>query len=128
MAEFNFSDGLTYDTPLAMMTLGQLLDVISKYRSGCCNGDGELNEIENTDPNKDEDPYIYGILGICRFFKVGYNTAVRWRRSWLSPACSRGFGGGLIVDREKALELFKQTGRDWDSYQNNCPRGWRIQR
>lgn len=93
--------GLKYDTPLAMMTLGQLLEV--------------FKEVLNLIPEQDEKSYIHGLRGIQQLFGVSHKTAQAWKNTWLAPACSQ-LGKTIIIDRDKAVELFEQTGRRLDSY------------
>ena len=95
------ASGLKYDTPLAMMTLGQLLEV--------------FKEALNLIPEQDEKCYIHGLRGIQQLFGVSHKTAQAWKNTWLAPACSQ-LGKTIIIDRNKAVELFEQTGRRLDSY------------
>ena len=93
--------GLRYETPLAMMTLGQLLEVFSKSRPVA--------------PEKGEKFYLHGLRGIQQLFGVSHKTAQAWKNTWLAPACCQ-LGRTIIVDRDKAVELFEETGRRLDSY------------
>lgn len=87
--------GLQYDTPLAMMTLGQLVGVI-----------------QNAKPEKEEarEDFVYGIRGIRDLFGVSHKTAQAYKNTFLAPACEQ-VGRIIIVDRKRAIELFKETGR-----------------
>ncbi len=88
--------GLEYDTPLAMMTLGQLVDVIKRA-------------VPQVPQQKDQN-FIYGLRGIQRLFGVSHKTAQFWKNTWLAPACLQ-LGKTIIVDREKAIKLFEEAGR-----------------
>lgn len=94
--------GLRYDTPLAMMTLGQMLEVFSKTTP-------------TPTPQQGEKSYVYGLRGIQQLFGISHKTAQAWKNTWLAPACMQ-YGKTIIVDREKAVELFAQTGRRLGKY------------
>lgn len=90
--------GLEYSTPLAMMTIGQLVDVI-----------------QSTEPKKEEkgEEFVYGLRGIRELFGVSHKTAQAYKNTFLAPACDQ-LGRTIIVDRKKAIELFKETGRAYN--------------
>ncbi len=93
--------GLDYSTPLAMMTLGQLVEVIRQTTPPV--------------PQQKDQIFVYGLRGIQELFGVSHKTAQHWKNTWLAPACLQ-LGKTIIVDREKALKLFEETGRRWSDY------------
>lgn len=94
--------GLKYDTPLAMLTLGQMLEVFSKATPA-------------PTPQQGEKSYIYGLRGIMQLFGVSHKTAQAYKNTFLGPACTQ-LGKTIIIDRDKAVELFEETGRRLDAY------------
>ena len=91
--------GLEYNTPLAMLTVGQLVDIIKDVR-------------QNEPRQEQGDEFVYGLRGIRELFGVSHKTAQAWKNTWLAPACDQ-VGRTIIVDKKKALDLFKETGRTY---------------
>lgn len=60
-----------------------------------------------TDPSK---RYVYGLKGICDLFGVAHSTAQKYKDGILKDACYQS-GRKIVVDVEKALVLFNQSGR-----------------
>lgn len=95
--QINLADyGLSESTPLAMMTLGQLLSIMGKVQS----------------PQEEDksSKYIYGLRGIQTLFNVSHKTAQQYKNTWLAPACYQS-GRLIMVDRDRAMQLFVQTGK-----------------
>ena len=89
--------GLKYETPLAALTLGQFMEV--------------LTSVDKSTPVQDpERQFVYGLRGIQLLFGVSHKTAQAWKNTWLAPACSQ-LGRVIMVDRDKAIELFEASGR-----------------
>ena len=88
--------GIGYDTPIAMMTIGQLVDVLKKA-------------MPSPEPPERKE-YVSGLRGIMDLFKVSHKTAQSWKNGFLAPACEQ-YGKTILIDREKAIELFKESGR-----------------
>lgn len=89
--------GLKYETPLAALTLGQFMEVLASVDKG-------------TPVQDPERQFVYGLRGIELLFGVSHKTAQAWKNTWLAPACSQ-LGRVIMVDRDKAIELFEATGR-----------------
>lgn len=84
--------GLKYDTPLAMLTLGQLLDVMDRKGAGM--------------PVKQEGKkFLHGLKGIADRYGVSKKTACEWCKGWLAPAVEKR-GNTIICDQDLADELF----------------------
>lgn len=91
------------NTPLVMLTLGDLLDALK----------GE--DATNTQPIKKETPdsckrYVYGLRGIQGLFNVSHATAQKYKDGILKDAVYQS-GRTIVVDADKALELFNI--RNW---------------
>ena len=83
------------DTPIAMLTVGQLMDFL--------NGEKKVDvPIVQTTTH-----YVYGLNGVKRLFNVSHATAQRYKDTIIKDAVSQN-GRKIIVDVEKALELFNQ--------------------
>ena len=89
--------GSNYETPLAMMTLGQLLEAINLSLPSA--------------PKQEEKSYIHGLRGIQQLFGVSHKTAQFWKNTWLAPACSQ-LGKTILIDRDMAIKLFEERGRE----------------
>lgn len=83
---------ITKDTPLAMMTIGELVDYLG------------LAPEEDPQPGKN---YVYGLRGIQDLFKVSHTTAQIYKDGILKEAIFQS-GRKIMVDVDKAIELFKQ--------------------
>lgn len=87
------------DTPLAMLTVGQLQQVLA-------------NEVNSNNVVRDEKPepkqYVYGLAGIRKLFGVSHVTAQRYKDGILRDAVSQR-GRVIVTDVEKAMELFKNN-------------------
>lgn len=99
MKRFNegkFMNNLTTissDTPLAMLTVGQLLSLLK-------------NGVEI--PKKKS--YVYGLKGIAKLFNVSNNTAAKYKERFLGPAIAQQ-GNTIIVDADMAMQLFRDYKR-----------------
>ena len=83
---------ITDSTPIAMLTVGQLKEVLYVGQSGATT---------TTNPNK----YVYGVLGIARVFNCSIPTAHRIKASGKIDAAIKQIGRKIVVDVELALEL-----------------------
>lgn len=87
------------NTPIAMLTVGQLKDVLSSV------GNTKV-EVKEKYTN-----YVYGIAGIARLFNCSIPTAARIKASGKIDAAIKQIGRKIIVDADLALELAgKKTG------------------
>ena len=86
--------GIEESTPLAMMTLGQLLDALELRKPASAQGEGLKH-------------YVYGLRGIQDLFGVSHKTAQQYKNSWLSSACMQS-GRKIVVDADRAIQLFKE--------------------
>ncbi len=91
---------LNENTPIAMLTVGQLKELL------------KLGEPKEETINKDYtgNKYIYGLKGIRDEFNVCHATAQKYKDGILKDAIIQN-GRKIIVDVEKARELFSKAGR-----------------
>lgn len=87
------------DTPIAMLTVGQLQEVLQ--------GEKTKPTKEVLEPRK----YVYGLRGIRQLFNVSHVTAQKYKDTIIADACFQQ-GRKIVVDVDKAMELFKnQNGK-----------------
>lgn len=90
----------TEDTPLAMLTVGELKEVIASAMPR-----QEIERKPDTTPN-----YIYGLAGIKELFGVSHATAQKLKNTVLAPAVKQ-YGRKIVVDAKMAMELFANRNR-----------------
>lgn len=95
---------VTNETPIAMLTVGQLKEVLNQAHNGNLI---PVEVREQADPAK---RYVYGLGGIRRLFGVSHTTAQRYKDTFLKEA-ERQNGKKIVVDADKALELFNKQGK-----------------
>lgn len=90
-------------TPIAMLTVGQLKEVLGNTKV-----EATIIDTVNT-----ETKYIYGIAGIARLFNCSIPTANRIKKSGRIDKAIKQIGRKIVVDSEQALQLVseKQGGR-----------------
>lgn len=81
-------------TPVAMLTVKDLRSIL-------------ITKQEVPEP-KIGPAYVYGLKGIRDLFNVSHVTAHRYKETFLKPAITQN-GRKILVDVEKAMELFSQT-------------------
>ena len=89
---------ITDNTPIAMLTVKQLKEVLFSEKP------------EEKPEEKTGRKYVYGLRGIRQLFNVSHVTAQRYKDGILKDACYQQ-GRKIIVDVEKALELFEKGGQ-----------------
>jgi hypothetical protein len=93
---------ISNDTPLAMLTVGQLLELVKTAQKP----DPQTAETEK------ERVYVYGLRGIRKLFNVSHATAQRYKDTIIKGAVMQQ-GRKIIIDADKALALFNaKTGRN----------------
>lgn len=81
---------ITEDTPLAMMTIGDLVSFLGLKKK--------------TTPTSKRN-YVYGLKGIQDLFKVSHTTAQIYKDGILKEAIYQS-GRKIMVDVDKAIKLF----------------------
>lgn len=95
MKTFN-STPVSKDTPLAMLTIGQLSSFL---------GLDAPEEKERSLEVKNGRSYVYGLKGIQELFHVSHSTAQIYKDGILKEAVYQS-GRKIVVDVEKAIKLF----------------------
>lgn len=84
----------TDDTPVSILTVGELRELVRRELSGLTDSRGDV---------------AYGIAGIADLFGVSYTQAKRLKASGILDAAISQSGRTIVVDRERALELFHKA-------------------
>lgn len=87
---------VTNETPLAMMTLGDLKEAL---------------QTSSIPHEQSEKKYVYGIEGICSLFNCRRNVAIKYKEGIIRDAVYQ-HGRKIIVDAEKAIQLFESASRN----------------
>ena len=85
---------ISKDTPLAMLTIGQLSSYLGL-------DGGRANTKEDVSVRS----YVYGLRGIQELFNVSHTTAQIYKDGILKDAVYQS-GRKIVVDVEKAIQLF----------------------
>jgi len=93
---FQISD----DTPIAMLTVGQLRNVINTSLE-------EKMPKSQESSNNAEKRYVHGVAGIKSLFNCSYPTAHKLKETIIKPAVHQQ-GRVIIVDADLALKLFEE--------------------
>lgn len=88
------SNIITDDTPIVMLTVGQLKQILEGKASN------QPKEIET--PNKQ---YVYGLAGLASLFGCSIPTAMRIKNSGKINAAITQIGRKIVIDADMALEL-----------------------
>ena len=89
---------ITSDTPIAMLTLGQLQEALYIFPS-------ESRAVQQE--QAEEKQYLYGLRGIRELFKVSHPTAQKYKDTFLKPAIIQ-HGRKIMIDQDLALKLFSE--------------------
>lgn len=87
------------ETPLSYLTVGQFIEVLNGAKNP------EVMTIQEK-PKR----LVYGLRGIRCLFNVSHATAQRYKDTIIADAVSQQ-GRKIIVDADKALELFKLNSK-----------------
>ena len=87
------------ETPIAMLTVGQLMELISSEK--------KPEFIQKPESTK---RLVYGLRGIRNLFGVSHATAQRYKDTIIKDAVSQN-GRKIVVDVDKAMELFNAKFR-----------------
>lgn len=93
---------ITDDTPIAMLTVGQLREVLFPKAL--------LDLIEKQqiiDEERIPKRYVHGVVGIKQLFNCSYPTAHKLKETILKPAIKQQ-GRVIVVDADLALKLFSE--------------------
>ena len=93
---------ITDDTPIAMLTVGQLREVLFPKAL--------LDLIEKQqiiDEERIPKRYVHGVVGIKQLFNCSYPTAHKLKETILKPAVKQQ-GRVIVVDADLAIKLFAE--------------------
>ena len=93
---------VTDDTPIAMLTVGQLREVLFPKAL--------LDLIEKQqiiDEERIPKRYVHGVVGIKQLFNCSYPTAHKLKETILKPAIEQQ-GRVIVVDVDHAMKLFAE--------------------
>ena len=93
---FQISD----DTPIAMLTVGQLRSVLE---STLRDKTEKSVETDSSAPKR----YVHGVCGIKQLFNCSYPTAHKLKETILKPAIKQQ-GRVIVVDVDHAMKLFAE--------------------
>ena len=89
---------VTDETPIAMLTVGQLRDILKG---------GMANVQQSPIVLTSDKEYVHGISGIARLFGVSTVTAQHYKNTFLRPIVKQN-GRKIILDKDRAMELFHE--------------------
>lgn len=88
---------ITDDTPIAMLTVGQLRNVLS-----------DLSEPQQQQSKEEAAKrYVFGIAGIKALFGVSHTTACEYKKTFLKEAVTQR-GRKIVTDVDLAYKLFNE--------------------
>ncbi len=88
------------NTPLGALTVGQFLELLN----------GRLPKEEPVQQDYSDKKYAFGLSGIREEFNVSHATAQKYKDGILKDSIIQ-YGRKIIMDIEKARELFAKSGR-----------------
>lgn len=92
-------------TPMVMLSVEQLKDVMWSVIEEHIRSPATVSPVTPSSPS-----YVYGLAGIQELFGVSHTTAQKLKDGILAPAVIQN-GRKIVVDREKAIELFNNHKR-----------------
>ncbi len=100
-------DNINDNTPMAIITVGELKEILSENFVT----KQELEAEKNSKIGFDPETHVYGIRGIAKLFNVSHATAQRYKNTFLAQAVIQN-GKKIIVDKQLAIELFNKHGKN----------------
>ena len=88
---------VNYQTPLAMLTVGQLDEFLSERFK-------KISPAGAPTPKR----YVYGLEGICSIFGCRLNKAQELKKGIIKDAVTQ-HGRKIMVDVDKAIALYKEA-------------------
>ena len=113
------------NTPVAMLTVGQLADYLNNHQGETPAPDQDAgrkaNRAAGPEPGTMQGKYVYGLRGICSRYGVGKNTACNWANGLLAPAVIKE-GRKIIVNTEKADLILEEWTKQQQRRQQRAAR------
>ena len=91
---------ITDDTPIAMLTVGQLREVL--FPKALLD---LIEKQQQIDEERIPRRYVHGVVGIKQLFNCSYPTAHKLKETILKPAIKQQ-GRVIVVDVDHAMKLF----------------------
>lgn len=91
---------ITDDTPIAMLTVGQLKSVLDSSLKDRTDNNDEMSAAT-------QKRYVHGVSGIRQLFNCSYPTAHKLKETILKPAVKQQ-GRVIVVDADLAMKLFAE--------------------
>lgn len=93
---------ITDDTPIAMLTVGQLREVL--FPKALLD---LIEKQQQIDEERIPRRYVHGVVGIKQLFNCCYPTAHKLKETILKPAIKQQ-GRVIVVDVDHAMKLFAE--------------------
>lgn len=93
---------ITDDTPIAMLTVGQLREVL--FPKALLD---LIEKQQQIDEERIPRRYVHGVVGIKQLFNCSYPTAHKLKETILKPAIKQQ-GRVIVVDVDHAMKLFAE--------------------
>ena len=90
-----------YNKPIWQLTVGELVEILDSRKEN-----GEENLAKEIDLDK---KYVYGLLGLAKILGCSKNHAGKLKSKGIFDEAIIQNGRKIIIDAEKAIELFKKN-------------------
>ena len=90
-----------YNKPIWQLTVGELVEILDSRKEN-----GEENFAKEIDLDK---KYVYGLLGLAKILGCSKNHAGKLKSKGIFDEAIIQNGRKIIIDAEKAIELFKKN-------------------
>lgn len=100
---------ITNETRIIDLTVGQLMDLIARAQSTARNDQPTEEEGTRPEEGSGKRNLVYGIGGIAQLFNCSLTTANRIKASGRIDKAIKQHGRIIVVDADRALELFNQS-------------------
>lgn len=98
---------ITNETRIIDLTVGQLMDLIARAQAPVKAEESPVEERTPAEGGKRN--LVYGIGGIAQLFNCSLTTANRIKASGRIDKAIKQHGRIIVVDADRALELFNQS-------------------
>lgn len=89
-----------YNKPIWQLTIGELVELLDSRNP--------IPEEKSNVQNLINDKYVYGLSGLARLLRCSKNHAGKLKSKGIFDKAIIQNGRKIIIDSEKALELFKK--------------------
>lgn len=92
-----------YNKPIWQLTIGELVEILDSRKP--------IPEEKTTTENFVGEKYVYGLSGLARLLGCSKNHAGKLKSKGIFDKAIIQNGRKIIIDSEKALELFKKDSQ-----------------